>query len=412
MADPGSGAGEQPAAHPRPGRLSSRRTAFAIQINAANNQLESDRVALLIEDAEALVLHEWNGAPTPYPAILATIVRNAAARGFYNPAQDEQVGLGEFSRRPRAVYLREDEKAMIAEARRRALGTTALSRVRGITYDVSTEATVTINGVLTSLWEKTGLLMLALGGALLAGGIPSLLATSAGPSGPKGGGSAPVATATATPGSAPASAADTTVPGRAAAIADGAADPPVESTPPRRRARRAAAPDAATEADTRTLRKQLGGSPVRTPARVLIPRLRLDEGLVGLGVLPDGSLEAPAKYGQVGWWQDGPAPGTEGALVLVGHRDSPTGPAVFYRLDSLRPGDTVQLYSKDRTQMTFRIREVEQFPRDRFPSDRVYRRTGAPGLVLLTCGGQYDRAAGRYLDNVVVFADLVGKPRT
>lgn len=50
------------------------------------------------------------------------------------------------------------------------------------------------------------------------------------------------------------------------------------------------------------------------------------------------------------------------------------------------------------------------------PADqRVYRKTdglpadlfataGAPRLVLITCGGTFDRAAASYLDNIVVFA--------
>ena len=255
--------------------------------------------------------------------------------------------------------------------------------------------------------------MLALGGALLAGGIPSVLATTSNPPGPTGGGAAVAAPSSAPPPAAPAGAAvpGTPEPASSTTATDTRAAG-TTATEPRRPARPKRTPDAATEAGAEMLRKQLGGGRVGTPNRVLIPKLGLDERLVGLDVLPDGSLEAPAKYSQVGWWQDGPLPGQEGTPVLVGHRDSPTGPAIFYGLGSLRPGDKVRVYSKDWTAMTFRVREVEQFPRDRFPSDRVYRRTGTPGLVLLTCGGKYDRAAGRYLDNVVVFADLVDKPRS
>lgn len=242
--------------------------------------------------------------------------------------------------------------------------------------------------------------MLALGGALLAGGIPAVLATAAAP--PPSGGGAAVAAPAASPEPAVESPAAAEVPGRPEAAGSPSA---TDSTRARPRANPPA--DAATEADAKKLRKQLAGTGVGTPARVLIPKLKVDEKLVGLDVLPDGSLQAPKEYSQVGWWQDGPLPGQEGAPVLVGHRDSPTGPAVFYGLETLRPGDTVQVYSKDWTNTTFRIREVERFPRDRFPSDRVYRRSGSSGLVLLTCGGQYDRAAGRYLDNVVVFADRV-----
>ncbi len=105
---------------------------FAIHADASHNQLASDRVLLMLEDAETQVLHEWGDAGTPYPPILATIVRNAAMRAFYNPSQDEQITLGEITRRPGVVYLRPEEKQTIAEARRRKLGVNAPPTVRSV----------------------------------------------------------------------------------------------------------------------------------------------------------------------------------------------------------------------------------------------------------------------------------------
>ncbi|MBA3530008.1 MAG: class F sortase [Propionibacteriaceae bacterium] len=141
------------------------------------------------------------------------------------------------------------------------------------------------------------------------------------------------------------------------------------------------------------------------PARIRIPALRVDRGPVPLRVLEDGSLEAPPRYVDVGWWQDGPLPGAAGNTVVVGHLDSKTGPAVFYGLAALRWGDEVTVTRRDASTVHYRVRSVQRFPAKDFPATRVYRRDGPPGLALITCGGQYDRTAGRYLDNVVVFAD-------
>ncbi|MFC4866473.1 hypothetical protein [Streptomonospora arabica] len=47
--------------------------------------------------------------------------------------------------------------------------------------------------------------------------------------------------------------------------------------------------------------------------------------------------------------------------------------------------------------------------KDGFPTRRVYE--GEPGraeLRLITCGGAFDGAGGRYTANVVVYARLVG----
>ena len=56
--------------------------------------------------------------------------------------------------------------------------------------------------------------------------------------------------------------------------------------------------------------------------------------------------------------------------------------------------------------LAFRITKVEQFSRRNFPTKRVYGATKDPELRLITCGGDYDHAAGHYKDNLVVFADL------
>ncbi len=141
------------------------------------------------------------------------------------------------------------------------------------------------------------------------------------------------------------------------------------------------------------------------PTRIRIPTLGIDRRLVPLRVLEDGSLEAPDRYRDVGWWKGGPLPGSPGNAVVVGHVDSKTGPAVFYGLASLQRGDRVAVTRRNHSAAHFRVRSVERFPVKDFPADRVYRRGGRSGLVLITCGGRYDHAAGRYLDNVVVFAE-------
>ena len=162
-------------------------------------------------------------------------------------------------------------------------------------------------------------------------------------------------------------------------------------------------PGTSTQVPQRPLRPQRDLS----PTRVVIPALDIDRRLVPLGVLGDGSLEAPRRPADLGWWQDGPPPGTGGNAVIVGHLDSKTGPAVFYGLASLKSGDKVMVTRGDGSTARFRVRGVEQVPVTKFPAERVYRRSGPAGLVLLTCGGVYDRSAGRYVDNVLVFASPV-----
>jgi len=144
------------------------------------------------------------------------------------------------------------------------------------------------------------------------------------------------------------------------------------------------------------------------PSAVSIPALGLDQNLIELAV--NGTeLQVPDDYSDVGWWRDGPVPGEKGAAVMVGHVDSPTGPAVFYQLSGMQPGHRVTIGLDDGSRTVFEVREVTAYHRSSFPSAKVYRTQGRPGLNLLTCGGSFDSEAGRYSSNVVVYAALVDR---
>ncbi|MDK3257956.1 class F sortase [Blastococcus capsensis] len=148
------------------------------------------------------------------------------------------------------------------------------------------------------------------------------------------------------------------------------------------------------------------------PVEVSIPAIGVQESLIGLRVRPDGELQAPEDYGDAGWWSAGPAPGDPGAALFVGHVDSQEGPAVFYRLRELQPGDVVSVRRSDGTTAEFVVQGSETFSKEAIPDEVVYRSDGKPSLHLVTCGGTFDRATGNYRDNVVVFADLVEDPGT
>ncbi|WP_330174635.1 class F sortase [Streptomyces sp. NBC_01498] len=145
-------------------------------------------------------------------------------------------------------------------------------------------------------------------------------------------------------------------------------------------------------------------TPAPPPARIRIPAIDLDQKLLGLRVQQDGRLGVPEDPARVGWWSDGPRPGDPGAVVVVGHVDSATGPGAFHGLSSLRPGDRITLRREDGKDVTFTVRALRQYAKDALPDSQVYATTGPPSLRLITCGGTYDRARGEYRDNLVVYA--------
>ncbi|MDY7106941.1 MAG: class F sortase [Actinomycetota bacterium] len=144
-----------------------------------------------------------------------------------------------------------------------------------------------------------------------------------------------------------------------------------------------------------------------TPLRVVVGAVGIDVPLVELGLGPDGAVEAPQDFDVAGWYVGSSRPGEAGPAVLAGHVDSSTGPAAFFRLAELAVGDDVVVHRADATVARFRVTRVERHPKDGFPTAAVYGAVPGPALRLITCGGDFDRAAGSYRDNVVVYAVAV-----
>ena len=148
--------------------------------------------------------------------------------------------------------------------------------------------------------------------------------------------------------------------------------------------------------------------PAAEPVAVRIPSLRVDSPLVDLGLQADGTLQVPADGTTAGWFTGGPTPGQRGPAVLAAHVDWDHRPGVFAGLRDLERGDEVDVDRRDGTTARFEVLAVEQYPKDAFPTERVYGDVDHSGLRLITCGGDFDRAARSYEDNVVVYAGMVG----
>lgn len=145
---------------------------------------------------------------------------------------------------------------------------------------------------------------------------------------------------------------------------------------------------------------------VAEPVRLSIPRIGVTSGLERLARAEDRTLQVPQDPQSAGWYTEGARPGERGPAVLLGHVDSGGGPAVFYRLHELVPGDEVVVESADGSQTTFLVTRVEQHAKSAFPTDVVYSPTAHAEVRLITCGGAFDAASKHYRDNVIVFATL------
>jgi hypothetical protein len=74
------------------------------------------------------------------------------------------------------------------------------------------------------------------------------------------------------------------------------------------------------------------------------------------------------------------------------------------RLPALHVGDRLSVTRADGTVVAYAVTGRRHVPKASLDELGVFATTGAPRLILVTCGGRYDAARHSYADNVVVQA--------
>lgn len=143
------------------------------------------------------------------------------------------------------------------------------------------------------------------------------------------------------------------------------------------------------------------------PVHLSIPAIGLSDGLSELGLNKNGTVQVPTSWTVPGWYRLGPSPGQAGSAVILGHVDSVNGPAAFYRLASLRPGNEVSVKLADGQVVRFKVIGLRMYLKSKFPDRLVYGPRSYSALQLVTCGGTFDSGTHHYLSNLVVFTELV-----
>lgn len=142
----------------------------------------------------------------------------------------------------------------------------------------------------------------------------------------------------------------------------------------------------------------------RVPTVLRIPALGIDAPVASVGVAADGQLAVPDDLVRVGWFGGGSLPGEPGTALIAAHVDHAHSPGVFFRLDRLAPGAILQVVRADGTTASFRVVARRLVAKPRLPVADLTAAGGSPRLVLVTCGGSYDRGRRSYRDNVLVYA--------
>ncbi len=115
-------------------------------------------------------------------------------------------------------------------------------------------------------------------------------------------------------------------------------------------------------------------------------------------------MEIPGAI-EAGWYRFGPKPGASvGSAVIAGHVDHRKTPGVFIELRRLDIGAEVSVTDATGKLHRYVVIERYQVNKHELPVKELFRRTGEPVLTLITCGGEFDRKARSYDDNIVITA--------
>jgi LPXTG-site transpeptidase (sortase) family protein len=144
------------------------------------------------------------------------------------------------------------------------------------------------------------------------------------------------------------------------------------------------------------------------PVHLQIPSLDISGHVQPVGMTDAVTMQVPSDIKVVGWFDRSVFPISDnGHTVLVGHRDGARNPnGVFRNLENVREGDVVKVRDQSGRLVDYEVTTVELVSDKAFAEKApwVFRVNGAHRLVLITCGGTYDRTRGGYQANVVVTA--------
>lgn len=137
------------------------------------------------------------------------------------------------------------------------------------------------------------------------------------------------------------------------------------------------------------------------PARLIIPTIKLDSKIEGLGVTPEGKMDVPDAKNIVGWYKYGTTPGEVGSAVMDAHVFN-----AFKELEKLNIGDDIFVIMGDQRKIHFKVtsRMIYSYTHSSF---EIFSKNDTARLNLITCHGSWMPEKNNYSHRLIIFAELV-----
>lgn len=142
--------------------------------------------------------------------------------------------------------------------------------------------------------------------------------------------------------------------------------------------------------------------------RIVIPDAEIDAQVVVKGVDNAGVMIAPDNAYDVAWYDFSAQPGFGGNAVFAAHVDYiNVGPAVFWNLKDLEPGDVIEIQQSDGTSIRYAVNFKQQYESATAPVNEIVGPTPKESVTLITCSGTFSSVTHQYDQRLVVRAERV-----
>jgi len=149
------------------------------------------------------------------------------------------------------------------------------------------------------------------------------------------------------------------------------------------------------------------------PYRLVIEKVGVNAPVDTYGLDADQVPQVPTGSDAkeiIAWYNFSSRPGSGSNAVFAGHVTW-NGPAVFYKLAQVAPGDIIKLQGTDGTELVYNVASVFSVDPADPDSLQVMQATDRDVVTLITCGGAYSDTndpvfGGEYDERLIVRAEL------
>ena len=142
------------------------------------------------------------------------------------------------------------------------------------------------------------------------------------------------------------------------------------------------------------------------PRYLIIPKLGVNAPVLSVGVNSLGALETPNNIYDTAWYNASAQPGQPGAVLIDGHVSSWTSDGVFYGLNTLIPGDIIEIQGGNGLMYNHQVVKTEVYAADNVDMAAAMKSIDPtkPGLNLISCTGDVIPGTNEFNERIIVFA--------